>query len=98
MFGSSLWDGCGVLHEGNQLLSSSGLTPHQVQCWDHQRTQFGGLDGKNPGRSQQMVLLEGIPHKILESCIYLIWNLVQYPMDEVESSQGHPGIFLIREG
>ena len=51
MFGSSLWDGCGVLHEGNQLLFSSGLILRQVPCWDHQRTPCGGLDGKNPEKA-----------------------------------------------
>ena len=59
MLGSSLWDGCDVLHEGNQLLFSSGLIPHQVPCWDHQGTLCGGLNGKNPEKAPQMVLLEG---------------------------------------
>ena len=85
MLDSSLWDGCDVLHEGNQLLSSSRLTPHQVQWWDHQRTQFGCLNEKSLGRVQQMVLLEGKLHRILGSCICWTQNSVQYLVDGVES-------------
>ena len=98
MLGSSLWDGCDVLHEGNQLLFSSGLTPHQVQCWDHQRIQSDGLNEKSLRRARQMVLLEGKLHRTLENCIYWTGNSVQYLVDGVEISQGHPGIFLIRAG
>ena len=47
-FDSIPLDGCGVLHEGSQLLSFSELTRHQVLCWDRLRILYGGSDEKVP--------------------------------------------------
>ena len=85
MFDSSLSDGCGVWHEGNQLPSSFELTRRQVKYWGRQRIRFGGLSGKSLERAQQLVLLKGKLRRTLESCIYWTQNLVRCPEDGVEN-------------
>ena len=72
------------------------LTRHQALCWGHLRNLCGGSDERNPEITPWLVLLEDRLHRILESCIYLIWSSDRYLADGIGSLRGYPGNFLIR--